>query len=288
MILGIDIGNYSVKTSTGVNFKSLVSTEENLLGSKIKIEFDNKTFYIGEGNRDTELDKASKESFLPLLYSAIALSSPAQYNKVVVGLPINQYKSRKAEIENKISKESNKKIILNDKERTLTITEFKVYPEGVGAYQSLDSEEDMIIIDIGGRTTDIAYIFNGELKTTSTVNVGTLNIYKNIADQLNSKFSIDIDVEKAEKIIKQGYLSIDNKTVDISFISSVLRDNFMKIKADLDFKFSAHTEKLMLTGGGAALFHKAFVNRYEDISIMQNPVLANVRGFKKVGELLWV
>jgi len=62
----------------------------------------------------------------------------------------------------------------------------------------------------------------------------------------------------------------------------------MKIKADLDFKFSAHTEKLMLTGGGAALFHKAFVNRYEDISIMQNPVLANVRGFKKVGELLWV
>jgi len=185
MILGIDIGNYSVKTSTGVNFKSLVSTEENLLGSKIKIEFDNKTFYIGEGNRDTELDKASKESFLPLLYSAIALSSPAQYNKVVVGLPINQYKSRKAEIENKISKESNKKIILNDKERTLTITEFKVYTEGVGAYQSLDSEEDMIIIDIGGRTTDIAYIFNGELKTTSTVNVGTLNIYKNIADQLN-------------------------------------------------------------------------------------------------------
>ncbi|ADL53197.1 ParM/StbA family protein [Clostridium cellulovorans] len=288
MILGIDIGNYSVKTSTGVNFKSLVSTEENLLGSKIKIEFDNKTFYIGEGNRDTELDKASKESFLPLLYSAIALSSPAQYNKVVVGLPINQYKSRKAEIENKISKESNKKIILNDKERTLTITEFKVYPEGVGAYQSLDSEEDMIIIDIGGRTTDIAYIFNGELKTTSTVNVGTLNIYKNIADQLNSKFSIDIDVEKAEKIIKQGYLSIDNKTVDISFVSSVLRENFMKIKADLDFKFSAHTEKLMLTGGGAALFHKAFVNRYEDISIMQNPVLANVRGFKKVGELLWV
>ena len=36
MILGIDVGNYSTKTSEDVIFKSTVSLSENLLNNKIK------------------------------------------------------------------------------------------------------------------------------------------------------------------------------------------------------------------------------------------------------------
>lgn len=72
---GIDVGNYSLKEFPNTNIKSLVTTEENLLGSKICLEFDNKKYYIGEGSFETELNKSNKENFLPLLLTAIALNS---------------------------------------------------------------------------------------------------------------------------------------------------------------------------------------------------------------------
>ena len=83
MILGIDVGNYSLKTSSNISVKSLVSTEENILGSKLILEYDNQKFIIGEGNFETELNKSTKENFLPLLYTGIALSSEDTFNQIV-------------------------------------------------------------------------------------------------------------------------------------------------------------------------------------------------------------
>ena len=37
---GIDVGNYSLKEFPNTNIKSLVTTEENILGSKICLEYD--------------------------------------------------------------------------------------------------------------------------------------------------------------------------------------------------------------------------------------------------------
>ena len=95
MILGIDVGNYSLKTSENINVKSLVTSEENILGSKIILEYDKQKFVIGEGNFETELNKSTKDNFLPLLFTGIALSTKETFNQVVCGLPINQYKSNK-------------------------------------------------------------------------------------------------------------------------------------------------------------------------------------------------
>ena len=61
----------------------------------------------------------------------------------------------------------------------------------------------------------------------------------------------------------------------------------MKVKEDLDFKFNARTEKIVLVGGGAKLFSKAFMNRYSNCSIAEDPIYSNAKGFKKVGEKLW-
>lgn len=287
MILGIDVGNYSLKTSKEINIKSLVSKEENILGSGIVLEMDNQKFIIGEGNFETELNKSSKENFIPLLYIGIALSSTEEFNSVVCGLPINQYKDNHKNLEELIERNKIKTIKINGIERTIVIEKFKVYPEGIGAYYNLNSNEDIILIDIGGRTTDIAYIADNKHQKSSTVAVGTLNIYKSIADVINSKYSLDLRLKDIDRIIDRGALTIDGEKINLSFITNILKSNFMKIKEDLDFKFNARTEKIVLVGGGAKLFSKAFMNRYSNCSIADDPIYSNAKGFKRVGESLW-
>lgn len=287
MILGIDVGNYSLKCWPNVNIKSLVTTEENILGSKLIIEYDNQKFVIGEGNFETELNKSSKENLLPLLYAAITQASKETFNQIVCGLPINQYRKNKDVIENLISNNKIKVVKVNGVSREIIISDFKVYPEGIGAYYSLGTNDDVIIVDIGGRTTDIAYICNKKHQKSSTVAVGTLDIYKAIADKLNSDYSLDLNLQMIDRIIERGTLKIDNLDIDLRFITEILKSNFMKIKEDLDFKFPARTEKIVLVGGGATLFSKAFLKRYSNCVVADEPIFANSIGFKKVGEQLW-
>lgn len=284
---GIDVGNYSLKEEPEFNIKSLVTTEKSILKPKISLEYDNTAYYIGEGNFEAELNKSSKNNFLPLLFAGILLNSNDIFQQVVCGLPINQYKVNKEILIDMVLSNKVRNFKLNGKDRKIIITDFTVYPEGVGAYYSLGITDDVIIIDLGGRTTDIAYIVNKELKLYSTVAVGTLNIYKDIADTLNSLYSLDLNILMAEKIIKKGYFEIDGIKTDLSFITEILKKNFTKINEDLLMKFPVRTEKIILVGGGYKLFEKAFKNRYKNCYVADEPIYANAIGFRKVAGMLW-
>jgi len=286
---GIDVGNYSLKEYPGTNIKSLVSTEENILGSKIHLEYEGKHYFIGEGNFETELNKSNKENFLPLLLTGIALNSTKNdiFQQIVCGLPINQYKTNKQSLENLILTNKVKEIKFNGEPRKIIISDFKVYPEAIGAYYSLNTKEDVIIVDIGGRTCDVAYIVNKKVVTSSTIAVGTLSIYKDISDKLNSEFGLDLGLPEAERIIEKGFLEIDGLKVNLSFITNILKRNFMKINDDLTMKYPIRTEKIILVGGGHILFNKAFKNRYANSSVAEDPIFANSIGFKKVADKLW-
>lgn len=286
---GIDVGNYSLKEFPNINIKSLVTAEENMLGSKLSLEYEGNKYYIGEGAFETELNKSAKDNFLPLLLTALGINSNKDnvFQQVVCGLPINQYKSNKDALEEIVLSKRVREITLNDEYRKIIITDFKVYPEGVGAYYSLNTTEDVIIVDIGGRTTDIAYIVDKKLKASSTVAVGTINIYKDISDKLNSLYTLDLDMLAAERILNKGYFEIDGNRTDLSFITDVLKKNFSKINDDLIMKFPVRTEKIILVGGGYKLFERAFRNRYKNSYVADNPIYANSIGFRKVADMLW-
>lgn len=284
---GIDVGNYSLKEYPNTNIKSLVTTEKNILGSKLSLEYDNKIYYIEEGKFETELNKSRKENFFPLLFTAIVLNSSDIFQQIVCGLPINQYKANKSILIDMVLSSQIRNLKFNGEERRIIISDFAVYPEGVGAYYSLDTKDDVIIIDLGGRTTDIAYIVDKKLKLSSTVAVGTLNIYKDIVDTLNSLYSLDLDIQMAEKILNKGYFEVDGIKTNLGFITEILKKNFMKINDDLVLKFPCRTEKIVLVGGGYKLFEKAFKNRYKNCYVANNPIYANAIGFRKVADLLW-
>ena len=93
MILGDDLGNWSVKTSEGDIFPSRYTVAENILGATGDVlEYEGIKYYLAEGKLENNYDKANKETNIILLLYSLAMQRES-YFKVVVGLPALAYKT---------------------------------------------------------------------------------------------------------------------------------------------------------------------------------------------------
>ncbi|MEG0181641.1 MAG: ATPase, partial [Peptostreptococcaceae bacterium] len=68
--LGIDIGNYNVKTSEGIIFKSAISNSIEFGNDYDKLVYNDETFYLGNGRLEIDYRKFDKENYMPLLLGA--------------------------------------------------------------------------------------------------------------------------------------------------------------------------------------------------------------------------
>lgn len=289
MILGVDLGSFSVKTSEKVTFLSKISEIDNFTGDN-KIIYNDKILFIGEGEFNTDWNKSKKQNTLPLLFTAIYRSTSDNINKVVIGLPINMYKKNKDDL---------KQLILNNRcakvnGRELVISDIEVAPEGAAAYYNLSLEQikkigsnQLIIINIGGRTTDISVFEGNKIIDIQTIPVGMLNVYQNIIDYINTKYTQSFKLEESQDIIINGLL-LDGEQKDITFITPILKNCFNSIYKELQLKFNINKGFILLTGGGSISLQQAFKNRLKNIIISNNCIFDDALGFKKIGESLWL
>ena len=208
MIIGVDLGNYGVKTSENIHFLSKV-IESNGFYEENEVIFDGKRLVVGEGEFQTDYNKSRKENTLALLYSALALSSKTeQYFQVVLGLPIQQYKSNKKEVIEYIEQNRCKEVILNGTKRDIFITDIQVAPEGASAYYNLTKatkekigKKQLVIVDIGGRTTDVCLFKDKQIKSYKTIGIGMLNVYNDIVTTVNELYTQNFNLEDGEEIL---------------------------------------------------------------------------------------
>lgn len=195
------------------------------LWKKKKLFMKVKKIIVGEGEFQTDFNKSMKENTLPLLFSALALSDPKeQYFQVVLGLPIQQYKSNKKELVAFIEDNKSKEVIIGGNKRDIVITDIEVAPEGASAYYNLTLDEknrlgnkQLIIVDIGGRTTDVCLFKDKRIKDYKTIPVGMLNIYADIVSIVNEKYTESFKLEEGEDILKDGLFlggeQVENKKI---------------------------------------------------------------------------
>lgn len=287
MILGIDLGNFAIKTSAGLSIESKTKPGMGILTTSPVIEYANKQFILGEGEFCTEYRKVRKDNYLELLFAAIALSTTDKNNKIVLGLPVSQFKNDKAELINLVIQKREMTGIINGESRTIFIEDIEVYPEGIGA---VPSSFEGIVVDIGGRTTDICQISrtNGKRKIENAFSepLGMLNLYSDFIKNLNNNHSLDLKINDAERILKKG-LKIKGQVIDISIEKAVFREYVEKIINKLRIEYSVDTLDVALVGGGAMLLGRPFIKRLPQSFVVDNSVLANANTFKKVGEKLW-
>ena len=294
MILGIDLGNFSVKTSEKIRFISKISERETF-DEKNTFSIEGVKYTVEDGEFVTDWNKSKKENTIPLLYYAIAKSTEDNLNQIVLGLPIQQYKKEKENLKTLIENNKIKEVVIENKIRNIFITDVEIAPESAAAYYNLDLEtknkignKQLLIIDIGGRTSDICLFKDRTIKEVKTVPVGMLNIYQEIIDYVNTEYTESFKLEDGEVILKEG-LFLNGSYRDISFIKPILLNNFNSIWKEVQLKFNPGLGYVLLTGGGSLTLEKAFKNRIgNNLIISENPLFDNSLGFKKVGEKLWL
>lgn len=287
MNLGIDIGNYNVKTSEGVIFKSAVS--ENIeYGNKFdKIEIDSKTYYLGTGRLEIDYRKFDKENYIPLLLGAICKSSNSIENRIGLGLPIKQYSSCKQELIDKLTNKTYD-VTYNDIRRRIRITDVQVFPESVaGIIAHFNSTlfdvkyKDIVSVDIGGKTTDIALIRNKKVIRSSQVNTGTIDIYNCIKNSLEARyFDIKISLDDIKDYLEKG-LYYKGERQNINFDIRSCNDLFKEIYTELNLNYPINASAVVFQGGGTDLLDSVLSKKISNI-IKVDDLFANAKGYKSL------
>lgn len=293
MIIGVDLGNYGVKTSERKSFLSKVSEIENSFNNENLVCYENERIFVGEGEFSTDWNKAAKETTLQLLYTALARSSDEQFFQVVVGLPIEQYKKNKLVFKELIENNTMKLIEIEGCKKEIVITDIEIAPECAAAYYNLSKEnidlignKPLVIVDIGGRTTDVCLFSSKKIEKVKTISVGMLNVYDDVVSHINNEYTISLKLEEAENILKDG-LFLDGENKDISFIKPILQRHFNSIYKDLQLNFELAKGYVLLTGGGSIKFRQAFKNRLKNVILSDDPIFDNAVGFKILGKKLF-
>lgn len=184
-----------------------------------------------------------------------------------------------------------------DEQPLANIKKHGVYAEGLAAYidYAVDDfgglrvpieSETVAVIDVGGRTTDIAVIRpNGALdhKQSGSENIGVLAVVEAISAAVNAEYKCKVDPSRVQNSLRTGMLSLWGKPYDISeIIGKCKADVFGKLMREVNRRLgdANDIDKMLLVGGGANLF-KSLCDIYPHMIIPEDPEFSNARGFAK-------
>jgi len=287
MIRVADIGNFATKDNLGNIFESRISTIGNILKNKYEMVLNAETYYLGEGNFDTEYRKIKKETYIKLLFGLLAMGSRETEVQLVVGLPLSQYQADREQLIDLVMGNCFLSGKINGEKVSYLITDIEVYPEGIAA---IPFDYDGIVVDIGGRTTDccLTYIENGRRKIENPISLpmGTIKLYSNLINLINSKYCLDLEINNAKRIIRNG-LIIDGKKQDTSFIINIFKDYLEDLIRRLNIAYSVKSNNIFFTGGGSLILKNPILKRIPHAIISNNAIFDNAKGFYEVGCRLW-
>ena len=285
MKLGVDVGNYNINTSENIMFKAAVSTFKDFGSTADKIVIDNKAYYLGDGYLEIDYRKFDKSNYLPLLLGAICKSTTHEEIELGLGLPLTQYKGFKIELINMLNKKEFN-VVFNNKNRNIKITKVDVFPEGVASLiASFDKlkdkigNRDVIVVDMGGKTTDIALLHNKRVIKSTSINKGTIDVYNEIKLALEDKyFDVKIDIDKVQDYIDKGFFYKGEKQ-NIRFAIKRSNDIFKEIYNELKLNYPINSEAVVLQGGGSSLLGDVFKEKIQGLFI-DDDLFANAKGYK--------
>ena len=288
-ILGVDIGYTYTKTSEGILFASKVCKAEPFQDAP-KLTWEGQTYSVGVGESTVDANKINSTITKVCMMAALAVSSKDSEFNIVTGLPIGQFSAQADNLKSMILSNRRNKVFLNGVERNLNINDVKIYAQGAGALFAQRIDGEAIIIDIGGRTIDIAYfeIEGGRrrLSTHSTLYCGMLPLYSKAIEAINQKYELTLPSKDSEKILRDG-LEVHGEKQDIRFINTIKNEHIQELVNELDVKYPSKTTPIYITGGGAFIFGAVLQDKYRNARILPNCQFSNANGFKQIGESIW-
>jgi plasmid segregation protein ParM len=155
-----------------------------------------------------------------------------------------------------------------------------------------DIDGAIAIVDIGGRTTDIATVMGGgesvDHQRSGTDNIGMLDVYAGLSQGIAKKFDVrgTLPLSDLAKAMRNPDKTIKlwGKPRDISDIIDALHEEFEgKLKRAIEVVIGngASIDKIVFVGGGSALFTGLIKSFPHNGEIVPDPEFANARGLHK-------
>ena len=159
----------------------------------------------------------------------------------------------------------------------------------------LEIDQPMAVVDVGGRTTDLAVTLNRnelDLESSMTFDEGMLSVLSNLRDLLYKEFSQQFSDRNIVLAVESGNMRLGGKSIDMTdFVRRALVPVFMKIAESLRktsrLKNHLELEWVLFVGGGAAVIKRYIpMNELEKIMglriyIPETPEFATARGMYK-------
>lgn len=275
----LDLGSFNIKTNLGGIYENrfILDNDNDTFGAET-IEYDGNTYFFGKGPFSKEFIKSKKDYVTQILYAIgkDVIEDKRELNLIFM-LPSNQYSTRDAIKEQLENKEFKFKI--NNTYKEIKINKVGALKEGQAAFYSLPERNKglILVIDIGGRTTDVFAFINGTLVNEISLPIGTMDYFKKISDRLNN--------EGLKRKIEDIRILIENNIIDLNDFKDITDSIYKRIIDELKIEIDNISDfKIKICGGGAEYFINSFLCNFETAEKIKNSITANVTGAYNVGK----
>lgn len=288
MITVVDLGNYNVKAAndkgSNIKFKSNISRDFESYPDAFKyIKIDGEYTYFEKGTFSLEYIKTNKDYTAQLMYAIAKVNEDEEVinTNLTLLLPLSEMQHKGKYIKELKGKQVDCTVKLKKKmEKKITINEVLVVPEGYTSYFTLQDKyktSSLLIIDIGGRTTNLVAMISGESKVLKTLKIGVMDFYLKVRELNSDK---EYNLEDIERLIKEGKIKATEKLL-VGFTSDIL--NEIKIHVKLE-----HYEHVVFTGGGSTVIEKMINEKLpKNCIVLDTPIESNIRGALEASKITW-
>lgn len=299
-IIAIDCGKMNLKAKCGEqeivykNSYSIRHTDESLLGDNtFNVVYDGNMYIIGN-NGSKALSGEGKESRIHLVSALTAIThflDPEDDNDdiyVMYGESVDRYFNQKHKNYIKKNLEGTHEIMVGDKMFNFRVKYVHILPEGIGhILENLGKYRGVqYVVDIGGSTINFLTVINGRPieEESRSYPMGIHNIKAKVGKAINTAGLGRFKDTLIDEFINNGcsnseIQAIINNTIEDHF--EEFNDELKNLGVEIEKLLGAHS--VVFIGGGSELFRNQIELYYENATITDEPLLANVRGFYTYG-----
>jgi plasmid segregation protein ParM len=321
-IVGIDLGYANTKVYDGSPhiFPSIVGTPEDASfqamgrGVAFQITYDGKKYNVGDSAleqsrlsyRQEDRDWYKSNDYMVLFMAALSKAfNHSGEAQVVTGLPINFYENDKSELEARLTAIHH--IMQPNKETvSVNVSRCRVIPQPMGTLidAGLDENGTIVnaevatshigVIDIGGKTTNLLHAnkMSDVRPESASVEIGGWDIVRAARPAIeNVARGAKLDDHDIATAIRTRSVSYRGEMLELDGALDDSLNDFAMAIASKAKEFwpgqGAELNNIFLSGGGAQLIGDLVKRHIEhpNITIVDDSVFANVRGYYKLGKL---